>query len=267
MSRINRLMMPLSRLRKLGGISRRRVKASVYRPWVQDEWVNVLPIDAASLVISKSVGARHSDQQFNLVGVAGSVLLIGVVLTVWVWLAAGGTRHGLSARDFNATQLVRLGGSGVQIMFTDTPSMAKIMDTLTLTPSETMTLTPSLTSTEVPRATWTVDDGMAMQFLYSYYDPALGGVNCEKWDDFTGECVSMMANGLDWRKYYDIAVACPLSYPLGTKVTVISPAVVAHDWVCMDYCPVCKEGDIIDFLQRHQALPWRAPVSVKVYFP
>jgi hypothetical protein len=58
-----------------------------------------------------------------------------------------------------------------------------------------------------------------------------------------------------------------LSYPLWTKIEVVTPEELRGVWVCMDYCAVCKENDIIDFLQLRQYLPWRTPIQSKVYFP
>lgn len=61
----------------------------------------------------------------------------------------------------------------------------------------------------------------------SHYDPSLGGVNCSNF--VNNECVSRMANGSDWRKWYELAIACPKELPFNTIVIVEN-----RPWVCMD---------------------------------
>lgn len=261
---VSRYRMLLSKFGKLGG-ARKHLSAAAYHPYNASDWDGVDPADCAKDVISRSVGTRKSDQQFNFFGVVGSVGIIVVVLWVWIYLIGGGTRHGLTASQMYATRLVEEGGgsygvgtsiSGLHIDPTNTPTM--IPDT------PTATFTVVYTSTFEPTATL---GGREVQFQYSYYNPALGGVNCANWDEVAGKCVSMMSDGNDWRNYYNVAVACPIWYPLGTSIVVDAPKEVAGLWVCMDYCPVCNENDIIDFLQLGQALPWRAMIYARVYFP
>jgi hypothetical protein len=206
----------------------------------------------ASAMFNRSVGVRKSDQQFNFMGVVGSVGLIFVVLYIWIFLISGGNKK---KDDLPSGLEINTQVSGLYMLPTLTISVMP-----TYTPYPTYTVYPTITA--VP----TEDGWFDVTFEYSYYDPTLGGVNCADWDEVEGTCRSMMANGDDWRRHYGEAVACPLSYPLGTIIDVISPAVIAGEWVCMDWCPVCKEGDLIDFLQHAQSLPWREKVYVRVKF-
>lgn len=236
---------------KRGG---KRVKASVYHPYIQEDWDNTKPIDNAINLIGKSIATRKSDQQFNIGGVIGSIAIIVSVLWIWIYLISGGNRDKVSQAELLETKIYL--------------SMPTITTTLFFTP--TFTYTPTLTLTNTPTETPTrtqVKDYKEVTFFYSYYDPSLGGVNCFTWDEEAGECISLMASGLDWRNYYDFAVACPSYYPLNTVIYVEYPLEVRGNWTCLDICPVCSEGGLIDFLQHKQVLPWRTEIKARVFFP
>lgn len=52
----------------------------------------------------------------------------------------------------------------------------------------------------------------------SHYNPYLGGVNCANF--VNGKCISKMANGEDWIKYFgqNNTIACPVQLPFGTQI-------------------------------------------------
>lgn len=52
------------------------------------------------------------------------------------------------------------------------------------------------------------------------FDPAQSPDFCLDWDYGRSECLSMMNSGLDWRDYYEKAIACPIEFPLGAVVEV-----------------------------------------------
>ena len=110
----------LMRLRKSGGLGvtkRKRINAAVFRPWVAEEWEGISSADCAAAVQGKTIGMRKSDQQFNFFGVVGSLVLIVGAVSLWLWLAAGGTRHGLSTSEMLATRLIEQGGVGFQAQY------------------------------------------------------------------------------------------------------------------------------------------------------
>lgn len=139
---------------------------------------------------------------------------------------------------------------------------------------------PTITATLVPNeqrinwvSTWVagqkyiLKDGI-YHFRYSYYDPRLGGVNCAEFDISKNECMSFMASGLDWRDYWGIAIACPLEYPIGTRIYVIKPELISRYYMCLDYCPACTvDNRYIDFLDTELRLPWRSEILAEVWFP
>jgi 3D (Asp-Asp-Asp) domain-containing protein len=102
-------------------------------------------------------------------------------------------------------------------------------------------------------------------FTYSFYNPSLGGSNCLTWDSAGENCVSKMSSGYDYWDYYNIAVACPPEYPTGTIIRVVSPHVLAHNWVCMDTGGAIV-GNRLDFLQRNQVLPWNTEIDAIVTY-
>jgi hypothetical protein len=278
MSKVKVLLMPLSKLKSLGvSKKKRKVKASVYHPYRQEDWVGVSDREAALQIIKGNIGARHSDQQFNLVGVLGSFMIIVMAVGGWIYLATGASRGGRTTSEMAATRLVELasGPSGflpppeytVTAEGTPVPAVViMVTPTPLYTASRTIILTVQFTQTPWV-ITATVEAHPLIDFQYSYYDPRLGGDNCSDWNEETGECDSMMASGLDWRNYFGSAVACPVTYPLYTVIEVEYPAMMAGRWTCLDYCPLCSEGGLLDFLQEYQVLEWRDVIKARVYFP
>ena len=104
-------------------------------------------------------------------------------------------------------------------------------------------------------------------FLYSYYNPALGGVNCSQWDEETQTCVSTMASGKDWRQWYGKALACPSVYPMYTVFRVTSPESIAGDYVCLDRGGSLEGTNYLDFLDTQQRLEWNASVEALIIYP
>lgn len=280
--------MRLLRLRRLGGVRRAKVKAAVYRPWNDLEWEGVTPMEAAEKVVIKAIGARKSDQQFNFVGVIGSVMIVGLTMIVWIYLATGGTRGGLTGKEFVATKLVERGGVGWSPPSTAVPTdmlQDAVVTATTIAIQSTYTLQPTYTfqPTYTLQATYT--PVLGEPFYYSRYDPALVDVevdlnvdgsckniengvchttNCWDYDLVKGECRSMMTSGLDWRNYFGKALACGSEYPLYTIFRVLTPTQLAGDYECLDRCPACTGKKILDFLSTEWTLNWMYPISVQV---
>lgn len=143
--------------------------------------------------------------------------------------------------------------------FTPTPAVK-----LTPTPQATPQATPTLVQA-VPVAQPT-DYAPVMVFRYSYYNPALGGVNCYAWNDITQTCDSTLANGEDWRENYGRAVACAPEIAFGSVIDVIYPAQLAGKWLCKDRGGAIV-GDYIDFLDVAQRYDWSALVVARVSAP
>ena len=69
--------------------------------------------------------------------------------------------------------------------------------------------------------------GQKILVKISHYDPSLGGVNCLTF--VNGECISPMANGQDWKKWVEKAIACPAELPFETKIVI-----TGREWICKD---------------------------------
>jgi 3D (Asp-Asp-Asp) domain-containing protein len=130
--------------------------------------------------------------------------------------------------------------------------------------TQTVTSIPSIASTPTDFSILTSNN--ISKFTYSFYDPSLGGSNCLTWDSTGENCVSKMSSGYDYWEYYDVAVACPPEYPTGTIIRVLSPPVLAHDWICLDTGGTIV-GNRLDFLQHIQVLPWYAEINAVVIYP
>lgn len=136
---------------------------------------------------------------------------------------------------------------------TDTPTMTPEN---TLVPKSTETKVPTLSATEMQTNFKAEAVGKAR---YSYYWPPLGGANCH------GDCI-YMANGLPWRNYIGFAIACPESFPFGTRIRHLGKI-----YECMD-----RGGAIvwlddntfwIDFLDSRQRYPFWTILEVEIDYP
>lgn len=112
-------------------------------------------------------------------------------------------------------------------------------------------------------------------FLYSYYDPNLGGVNCHSanWDGH--KCADTTASGIRWSQYVGHAVAIPPSWydaglGYGSVLRVISPSSMLGDYTVIDLCPGCEaknwpDGQYrLDFLDDRQRLTWAYPMQALI---
>lgn len=149
-----------------------------------------------------------------------------------------------------ATYASRVFWATVEARYTPTPS-----PTVTVIASETPnpTITPTMYSVDVV-------------FKYSYYNPKLGGVNCFQWDAVLNDCMSMMANGEDWRPNFGKVVACPPDIALGTVIEVTYPDALKGLWTCKDRGSAIVDR-WIDFLDIAKRYDWGEPVSAKMYPP
>jgi hypothetical protein len=107
-----------------------------------------------------------------------------------------------------------------------------------------------------------------VKWLYSYYWPDLGGVNCSQHLDDSGSCAALMASGKPWRAWVDRGVACPSEYPLGTRFRVLSPLQLYGEWTCVDRggAIVCKDGACyLDFLHEPpQRVDWNSEITLEI---
>lgn len=97
----------------------------------------------------------------------------------------------------------------------------------------------------------------------SHYDPSLGGVNCLNFKD--GECLSKMASGLDWKDYYNVAIACPPELELGTKIII-----EGNEWTCLDRGEaIVKEGNVywVDMLSKEPPYPFGTIMEAEAVYP
>ena len=69
-------------------------------------------------------------------------------------------------------------------------------------------------------------------------------LNCWQYDLLNRSCVSDMASGLPWKAFMGIAVACPLDFPLGTKVIIPS---LGREYICLDRGSMVCSGGVCDF--------------------
>ena len=106
-------------------------------------------------------------------------------------------------------------------------------------------------------------------WMYSYYYPDLGGVNCHtsNWDADAGVCRAVLL-GRPWRDWLGRLVALGYDYQdyMGCTLHIVAPDAVVGDYVIGDICPACG-ADFVDFLADRQVLPWRSLVQGYITCP
>ncbi len=115
--------------------------------------------------------------------------------------------------------------------------------------------------------------------IFSWYWPNLGGTNCSyfgatpAWaltefplaNHSSGWCLSRMSSGNRWEDYVGRAIACPQSYPFGTKVYAFG-----REYLCLDHgggIVSTPDGDWFDFLTPHPQMAYKSHFTVWVVYP
>lgn len=167
-------------------------------------------------------------------------------------------------------------GSPFVVSTSPTPTLPIIP---TLSPTLTLSPIPAPSPTPTPTPTPTLIPIPAIPTLppvyagaYSYYYPPLGGANCHpaNWSDERQSCADVTASGLPWTAYIGRGVAIPPSRWDAWRLcvlTVLYPPTIAGDYLIIDVCPACEQGDYLDFLDSAQRLPWTYPVAYYVTCP
>lgn len=102
--------------------------------------------------------------------------------------------------------------------------------------------------------------------LYSWYDPALGGINCDTNPDGSPEC-DFLANGDPVGPWYGRGVACPDSVHLGWRIYIRQ---LDQEFVCIDRggAIVAYNGYLwIDHLTKTPALAYWTPLDLVISPP
>jgi hypothetical protein len=223
--------------------------------------------EIAEAVIGKNLMVRKSQQGINwpiLIWLPMLVLVPGV----WLWMLVSTSRGQARANRVAQTAVAatfEVYGVGLP---TATLWNVRIVPVVkgTVLPEETATYYP--TYTKLP--TYTVEASatpVMSLFLYSYYDPSLGGASCRLWDEDTKNCVSTMASGLEWREWYGKALACDSQYPFWTIFRVVKPVSIRGDYICLDRGGLIEGTRYLDFLDTFQRLPWNNEIEAVVIYP
>jgi hypothetical protein len=226
-------------------------------------------IQVARAIVGKDIAVRKSDQSINFPGlIVAALAIIGIP---YIWISA----MNKTIEKQNAETEVRQ-----SLIYSPTPDLALSTPTLfpwMLTPIQVqvvvVTPVPELTVTPTP-VTYLSE---IYKVGYSYYNPELGGVNCHSanWDG--KHCADTTASGIKWSDYIGKAVAVPPSWyclglGYGSILRVLTPAVLAGDYLVIDLCSGCEssnwdDGNFrMDFLDTSQKLTWAYPVEVVVVF-
>jgi len=110
---------------------------------------------------------------------------------------------------------------------------------------------------------------IALLARLSWYDPGLCDtkpINC-----FDPQHWYLMAAGHDAREWYDKALACPQSFPLGTRFTITGSrwGLADGEWLCLDrggMVVVEDDGSIVLDLLRREPI-WGERLIVTVELP
>lgn len=225
----------------------------------------------ARQIVGYSVVVRKSDQSIN----PESLLWLGLLVAmIWFFFWRVDARVQLS-QDRASTRATALaagispydvGGLGkLTIDGTVTPTLDPIQDAyrlfgLTLTAgAPTATATPSPTATATPTQIMKRDK---VFMKLSFYDPMIGqyypdiaDVNCANWSREQKTCLSTMADGTPFAKYYGEAIACPPPFQNGDVLEVVYPVQLQGLWTCRDRGWAIQNG-YVDFLLRYPDMVW-----------
>lgn len=120
-----------------------------------------------------------------------------------------------------------------------------------------------------------LDDSFVV--YYSYYNPALLGVNCLTVEN--GKCVSRLGTGEEWSDFIDQnVVAVPPRWfsegiiSMNDTIVIIHPLSVAGHYTVKDNCTGCDKYfwsqydkfDRIDLLTSRQELAWSTPLTIAI---
>lgn len=90
-------------------------------------------------------------------------------------------------------------------------------------------------------------------------------MNCWQYDLINQRCVSNMASDLPWRAFIGVAVACPLEFPLGTRVKIPS---LGREYICLDRGSMICSGGVCDFDVLNNGIPFDGQVlDVRISVP
>jgi hypothetical protein len=217
-------------------------------------------------LVGKALYVRKNEQTANIAVVFPVLALLVMVPYLYGsamnWAAGASERRHQANEIIFATPTFERIGSGIG--FIPSYQAAGRATTNGAQPSYTIQPTYTMQPTYTIQPTYTPMTGEV--FYYSYYDPALGSLNCWDWDEELKECHSMMATGLDWRNYFGKSLACGAEFPLYTVFRVIHPLEIAGDYPCLDRCPACTGMRLLDFLDTGQRLPWGYDLLVQVIY-
>jgi len=170
----------------------------------------------------------------------------------------------LSSSSFSSTPTPMYSVSGLSRLLASTPSPVPVVPTSTLVPMLTPTLVPTPTFVIAPRH--------AIQGLYSYYYPPLGGPNCAPSNWVDGQCIARLL-GRPWQDWLGRALALhPELVPyfgMGACLRVVLPDGQIEYRVLADVCPACynSAGWWVDLLDTHQRYQWGQPVLLEEVSP
>lgn len=247
-----------------------------------------LPADAVQVarsIVSYSLIVRKNEQTLSLASL-GYLSLAVLIFGWWFWRV--GVRMNESSERMIARQTAvangnyTIGSDG--FMRTFTPAPATLIPLPTFTPTIVL---PTDTPSPIPTSTRTHE---VLLFKLSFYDPnipaffannpeterAYAEVNCAVYDYTLHRCVSTMANGDPFERWYGRGVACPPPLQLGDIIEVIYPTQLQGYWTCVD-----RGGAIVDqyldFLLRYPDMvwtgynlnnfPWASTVQVRLHQP
>jgi len=146
----------------------------------------------------------------------------------------------------------------------------------TSTITQTITLMPGITGTPFLSFPFVTHLGefylFEHTFLFSYYYPDLGGVNCHSDNWQNGRCKDVTASGMSWRQNIGKALAIHPDFldilPYGSVVRITSPAPIAGDYMVIDLCGGCNINGYyyFDFLftEMPVGMNWSDPVNFQV---
>lgn len=236
------------------------------------------PLAVVADIVKPGMFVRMNEQSIDI-GAVGWLAFSVSVIGLWLYFANSYIEKQNMATAASLTRVANYrvqssGGTNADTGLVGLPASTStpervVVEIMPVVITPTPQATAAVTPTFAPGYYQTVD------VLYSYYNPALGGVNChtDNWNGST--CADTTASGIRWSEYLGKGVAIPPSWKAagigyGSVFHVLEPAALVGDYTVVDLCSGC-EANIwpdgmyrLDFLNDRQLLSWAYPVKIEL---
>lgn len=221
----------------------------------------------ARSIISADIIRRTNEQTINFPMFALGVTFL--IILPFLWLRA------VNNKSIQKQNAIATRKANTEYSYGVPTARGFVVDSPLTAPTSTPppVYTPYVFDLPIPPTVTPTPAPQIIEWAYSYYYPALGGINCKDWKK--NKCVSTTSSGAPWEDWLGRGIAIHPSllemYPYGTVFQVVSPSELAGLYTVVDLCTGCKKPDYpavtwVDFLDTTQRAGWSEPVQLQMVY-